>query len=487
MEKLYSKKYWFNFIIFLIILLGISLRLKGFWANPSMWHDEFSLATSIINRSFIGLLSPLENGQCAPVIFMILTKTLTLFTKSNEIGFKIIPMISSIASIFVFYFLSKKMFNKSYSVIIALIFFTINYNLIYYSQIFKQYSSDVLLVICTFLIFSNINFNNSSIKNVIKIVLISILLILSSFPTTFIIAASLIYALKNLEKNGIKKVLIYIIPMLLFSLLYYIFILLPNKQSQINMYANYWDSGFLYLNINNFLYMLKDNFDFFFFPNNFTLIAILLFIIGIWQIIKEKNKVGIICILTILLSLFVSFLHIYPIKERVALYLIPILILIILKPIDTITKKKLNIILIFLLTLTYFSKYNFQYFNKLIKQNIVIPSEFPREIMNILSENSKANDIIFINNASNPEFEYYSHYYNLPNNKIKEVLTSKPDAHYIELLNQLPKNRYYWFYLPYDFSHTPVIPTLIMWTKSHGNVIKLYKKKSSVLIYVYLY
>ena len=61
----------------------------------------------------------------------------------KELLLRIIPLISSILSIGLFYFLTDKFCVKKITKITALILFSTCYHLCYYAQEFKQYSSDV--------------------------------------------------------------------------------------------------------------------------------------------------------------------------------------------------------------------------------------------------------------------------------------------------------------------------------------------------------
>src|SRR5690606_12042987 len=62
------------FLSMLVVVLGIVLRLRQYFANRSLWVDEASLALNIINRSFGGLTQPLDYNQGAPVGFLFIEK-----------------------------------------------------------------------------------------------------------------------------------------------------------------------------------------------------------------------------------------------------------------------------------------------------------------------------------------------------------------------------------------------------------------------------
>ncbi len=54
-------------LISLLVILGIALRLRQYFANRSLWRDEAALALSFVDRQLSGLLQlPLVGGQSAP-------------------------------------------------------------------------------------------------------------------------------------------------------------------------------------------------------------------------------------------------------------------------------------------------------------------------------------------------------------------------------------------------------------------------------------
>jgi hypothetical protein len=48
-------------LVWLIIGLGILLRLASYFHNPSLWFDEISIASNIENGSYSGFLQPLKH------------------------------------------------------------------------------------------------------------------------------------------------------------------------------------------------------------------------------------------------------------------------------------------------------------------------------------------------------------------------------------------------------------------------------------------
>lgn len=147
-------------ILGIIWLIGIILRIKTFLTGRPLWHDECSVALSLLDRNMFDFLRPLEHYQCAPPIFMSLSKLLTYIFGLHENVLRIIPLFAGILSLPAFYFLSKDFLKSKWLILIVNFLFAVNYQLIYYSQEFKQYSSDVLVSILTLYYLAKIDIVN---------------------------------------------------------------------------------------------------------------------------------------------------------------------------------------------------------------------------------------------------------------------------------------------------------------------------------------
>jgi len=480
------KKYFFYSALTIIILFGISLRLKNYMLNSSLWHDECSLALSLVHKNFFDLLmQPLEHFQCAPAFFLGLTKIVVTLFGYGELQIRLIPQISSILSVFAFYFLSKLFFkNNKILVFVVTFLFAINYNLILYSQEFKPYSSDVLILICSILLLTKMNFEKNNIKEIFLFSLSSILLMLASFPASFVIAGN--FLLSKKRKKDINKCLVYLAPLFLLGIVYYLKVLATNQSIQANTLSYFWQAGFISTNPISFLLVCKNNLNFLFVPNSFPLFGLFLCIIGVSSVIKKWNTLGYLFILTLLLTFLASFFHIYPLSERTALYLLPIVLLLTTNSLININKKQpiISVILI-VVFISYFAKYNLGYLHKISSQKIA-RKEQAREMMQFMRKNIKPNDIIFINNASDSEFDYYSSFSPLKNKTYRETLGETPTDKYLLMLDKLPKKNYYWFYEPFDYSHSRVIPFIVKWGNKE-KVIYSIDKGEGRLMYIYVH
>ncbi len=191
MIQIKGEGYRISFYFF--IVLGIFLRLYRYLSNSSLWVDEAKLALNIVNSSFFDLLGPLINPpQFAPVGFVLSTKFLTVVFFENELTLRLIPLISAILSIFLFFSICKKLLDQK-SLLIAVSFFSISEYLIQYSSEFKQYSSDVffsLLLVYMALKIDEEADGSSKLMSILTLGFIGMISLFFSFPAALILCAT---------------------------------------------------------------------------------------------------------------------------------------------------------------------------------------------------------------------------------------------------------------------------------------------------------
>lgn len=478
-----SRKIILYFVLGIVFLVGFVLRLKTYFFFRPMWHDECSLAMSILSKNLIGYFGILDHAQSAPPVFMGITKISALIFGYGEYALRLVPLLAGLGSMVVFYLLSKKVFKNNFALVTANLLFAINYQLIYYSQEFKQYSTDVFTVLCLILFLSNVNLKEESFKKTLMLGLILSLCPLFSLPSVFIIGGFLVLQLIKERFKNLGKILLILFLGLIVMTIYYIKVLYPSMVLQ-SIYVSYWEPGFLKLSLNSILYLIKITLDYFFVPNKSVFLIGLLIVGGIVRILKVRKNSQILIIFTLIFSIIASLLRIYPIYERVSLYLVPIFIIFVCLPLENFTKKHIALAIVSLLVfVTGFHSYNLSYFMKFFDKNIFVRKD-ARSSMEFVKERYKDSDYLLYNKASDSEFYYYTHYFNFVPPKTGVISLPVYNKNlYMRILNSLPANRNYWFYYAYDYAKEPVVEFLKDWSKSQ-NVIVQKEFNGSFVMYI---
>lgn len=125
--------------------LGAALRLRAFLVDRALWLDEAALARSLLERDFLRLFAfPLMEDQSAPPGFLALVHgSVTLFG-FNETSLRLVPLLASIATLVCAVLLARRAFASSMGSALFVALIAFSPFLIYYGQEFKQYSLDAL-------------------------------------------------------------------------------------------------------------------------------------------------------------------------------------------------------------------------------------------------------------------------------------------------------------------------------------------------------
>jgi hypothetical protein len=137
---------------YLIIFLGVTVRLTTYFYNRPFFGDEAFLASSVVQRNYYGLFHTLDYFQGAPAGYLFMVKTLIYIFGSSEYVLRFPSLASGIISIYLFYLALKIIFQDPRPYV-GTAFFSLTHFLIFHSTEFKPYMFDAFLTLVTLLIF----------------------------------------------------------------------------------------------------------------------------------------------------------------------------------------------------------------------------------------------------------------------------------------------------------------------------------------------
>ena len=129
-------------VVWILLALGVALRLRVYLFNRSLWLDEAMLALNIMARPFGRLMEPLEFNQAAPLGFLFAERTAVNLFGGSEYALRFFPLVCGIASLFLFWRVVGR-FLSPRAAAVALGLFVLADRLVYYSSETKPYSTDV--------------------------------------------------------------------------------------------------------------------------------------------------------------------------------------------------------------------------------------------------------------------------------------------------------------------------------------------------------
>jgi hypothetical protein len=409
-----------GFVIATLILFGIVLRLRQFLTGRSLWADEAMLALNIVNRGFGGMFRPLDYDQGAPIGFLLVEKVFNSILGKNELVLRLFPLLVGLFSLWLFYSLLKQT-TSGVGLIIALALFVFNPRLVYYSSEVKQYIVDVAVTISLVLI--AVPFFNSSFpkRNLLWLMLAGVCALWFSHPAIFILAGIgiplVITYLRRHDFSSLWAVLgIGVIWVINIGVLYFLAL---RDLGQNTYIREYWrgafipmppwsDPGWFLTSMNETVHTQLG------IPYAPSLVALLI-LIGWAVLFLQKREYAIIFACAVLVAVTASALQLYPILDRMGLFLVPLGLLMLGKASESL----------------YRSLQKFPYFNTLLAvllavylvsgpvmasyQSFSAPKYFEhvRPSMEYLHASWKKGDVLYISYGALPAFRFYAPFYQL--------------------------------------------------------------------------
>jgi 4-amino-4-deoxy-L-arabinose transferase-like glycosyltransferase len=318
------------------------LRGAQYYANRSLWYDEANLARNIVDRSFAGLLQPLDYDQGAPIGFLMLEKLAGRLAGYSEYGLRLVPLLCGLLSLVLFYTLARRYLDRR-AALVALYLFAFSETLIYHGSELKQYSSDVAVALALLLLADRLDPDHPSRARMFMLGCAGAAAIWLSFPAVFVLGgiglAYLLSAAHRKQARGVWKFLAVGGAWAASFALNYRFFLRPLHDN--GSLAYYWQahSGFMPLpprSTEQLEWFLFAFFDTFADPGGLKLfwlelsgLAALPFLVGCQAMLRDSRRRLFMLVLPAGLALLASGIHQYPFSGRTILFIAPALLLLI--------------------------------------------------------------------------------------------------------------------------------------------------------------
>lgn len=438
----------------IVISLGIMLRLAQFLFNRSLTEGEAALALNIIERSYAALLKPLDYVQAAPVGFLMLQRSAVTIFGMNDYALRIFPLIAGIVSLLLFYEVAKKTLSKK-AVSIALILFAVGDHLIYFASEVKQYSSDVTITLLIILAAIYVLNNNFSIKHMLLFSSVSAISCWFSHPALLTICAAtivLVFAIiLNKKWQSLAWLCISVIPIIIsFAINYSVFLKPLTEHREL---LDCWHYSFMpfpptsFADIKWFGYVFLRIFKF---PVGLSIyelfLAVMSFFFGCIMLFLKKRNILMLLFLPIILTLIASGLQKYPFEGRLLLFITPSMVLIIAAGIDFIRGKVAQVSNILSISLTCLLLVH----PVLLAGYHLIKPRAPEElrpIMYYVNNQYQKGDIVYVYYASLNAFKYYSQISDYTYDYTTGIESRSELVNYYKDLRKLKGNKRVWVIL----------------------------------------
>ena len=124
------------------VALGVAIRLNRYLLKFPLWGDELMLAENFLDRGYSDLMQPLNNIQCAPLLFLWIELAAIKLIGFSEWSLRLFPAVCSIGGVFLFRHLASRIV-QGLPLLIAVAIFAVSHLPIRYGAEVKPYASDL--------------------------------------------------------------------------------------------------------------------------------------------------------------------------------------------------------------------------------------------------------------------------------------------------------------------------------------------------------
>lgn len=399
--------------IWVIIIMGIVLRLVAIVQNRNLIIDEANIVRNLYERDFVGLLRPLRYEQYAPPIFLWIEKLLSMIFGFGEQGLKLYPLTCGIAALFVFRAILKR-FVIDEVIWFPLALMAFNPHFIEFSSSIKQYMPDLLIVLLLLLLALKTDlFSIPKAKFVLLWSGVGMFCIAASMPSVFALASvGFYYAWHSATKRKWSYIIILLVIAVIWLAafgIYFWLILKPQINSEYlqKYHAEYFlhalpaNSAEWKHNVMRIEELITNAIGFTFFN---TMIGLLFIIAGIIRLARRHFDVFILIIAPLLLTLVAAMLNQFSLIMRVSLFLLPLLLLLFAFGIESILEFKSTLFRLLFCSATIIMILGFNGADILWKKKGFYEIT---EGFDYLVQKHVQGKNLYIHNASLPTYKYY--------------------------------------------------------------------------------
>jgi len=400
----------------LLVLLGIFFRVAYYFYNRAFWLDEAWLALDITNRSFYEIVTAENYFKPVPIGFAIISKIAISLLGNNEYIFRLFPLISGILSLFLYLVLLRRCASEK-AIPLAFGFFALSPYLVYYSNEFKYYSSDVLIALTLYFFIRDYPSKPSTPKRIILYGMIGSLVLWVSHTALFILASLTLLVIicsfkqKELVYRFLAVQLLWVISFI------FIYLISLKKVERWGGIHSMWEAYFWPWppwSWESLLWLQNSFWALFSYPTGFELfiLAGILFLLGAMVVWQRNRYVFWSYMLPFLVTLIASGLHKYPFSGRVILFLVPFLLFFVAEGLAIFFNKsrvsRLSGTILLVLLLVPMARQSWHDISNPPNQ------EDMRPIVNFFKDHQQDGDEIYINYSGISAFLYYMKVADIP-------------------------------------------------------------------------
>ena len=422
---IYNWKFsWERLLIAVLLLMGALLRVRQYLTGRSLWVDEAMLALNIVERGVAGMFQPLDYDQGAPIGFLLVEKLFNVVLGKHEFALRLFPLLVGLLSLGLFYLLLKRFRSEASGagLLVALALFAFNPRLIYYSSEVKQYILDVTVTISLLLLAAPIFNASPRKKDYVWLTVAGVVALWFSHPALFVLSgigfAMVIMTLRRRDYSSLGLVIGMGVAWLL--TVFFLYLLILKDLSQNAYMREYWQGAFPpmppWSDPGWFVKALNENIGIQLGIPYAVFLVFFLMLVGLVMLWFHQRGYALALMGIVLVTIIASAWQLYPVFERMILFLVPIGLLLIGKAFEVIGARLRRYQLpgVFAILLAGYLLYGPVVTSV---QNFIAPKYFEhiRPTMETLRDAWKDGDVLYVSNGALPGFRFYAPFYGLEN------------------------------------------------------------------------
>jgi hypothetical protein len=345
----------------------------------------------------------------------------------------LLPLLAGIASVFLFYKLAGKVLSAK-AVPIATGLFAISPALIYYSAEVKQYSSDAAIAILLYWLTIEGSQSQWKAGRSALIALVGAIAIWMSHSSIFVLVGIgvTISVVLMLRKDWARLARVSVGGLCWVASLAVCYIVALRKLAGDGELLSYWNANFMPLpprSVADLKWVVDSFFGFF---NSaaglkFSGLAALVFVLGCISMFRKSAERVFLLLSPAVITLLASGLHKYPFGGRLALFLVPPVLLLMAEGAEALYSAAsaslpaagwVLITLLFVDPGTYILHHFAKPHTEVAQPGVMLPEEL-RPVVAYVRSHEHAGDLVYVFYGAEPAFDYYAERENFPRNNVE--------------------------------------------------------------------
>lgn len=325
---------WAVRVGWLLVALGAMFCVRGLIESRTLYLDEVDLARNFVERDFTQLLRPLDGRQLAPIGFLAAQWWLVRTFGLSEITLRLVATLAAMGTLPLMLLLCRRTLS-ALGGLVAMALLVYGSDFVYYASQNKQYAVELLVATAMLWLTFRVMDRPERVGRLIAWALVAAASFWVAYTAVFVVAGLGVALAGRAWWRGRWRA---IAPVAAAGLVVgasfmasYLLVIRPQRSDpQLMGYMQeFWGYAFLPVPVLNPVGFMNNILELFEHPGGMTYagLAIVLFAVG-WLHLgwyRRREAVAMACVAAVAAA--ASMLHVYPTAERLALYLLPVLLL----------------------------------------------------------------------------------------------------------------------------------------------------------------